>query len=191
MKAVLTTFALLALVSHAAVAGGLKIATVNVRKVFNTWTYSVEIQKRIDKTRETLEQENNDRLSVVNEYRMELNRVRQQFQLNQSTMSEEDKNKVFMELSNLQREALALEQDRRDFLRKSRRRLADEMSTEAKLILDHVMQAAQVYAREKKFDMVIEAGGSTTRGVPLFVHLEGTVDITDQLINRLNENSGN
>ncbi len=190
MKAVLMTFALLALVSHAAVAGGLKAATVDVRKIFNAWTYSVETQNRIEKAREALEKENNNRLAVINEYRMERNQMHQQYQINKATMSKEDKKKMDAKFRSLGRDALALEQDRRDFFEKGKRRLASEISSEAKLVLDQIVQAAQVYALEKKFDMVIEIGG-TTRDVPLFVHLEGAVDITDELIKRLNENSGN
>ncbi len=191
MKSVIVTIAMLAVVSHAAVAGGLKTAKVDVRKIFDAWTHSVQIQKKIEKARDVLERENNERLAAINEHWMVIRRKQHIYKVNQASVSEEDKKKLHTELSGLQREALALEQDRRDFLKKGERKLANKMSTEARLLLDQIMQAAQVYALEKKYDMVIETGGHTTRDVPFFVHLEGATDITGELIKRLNAASGN
>ena len=163
------------------------IASVDVRKIFNDWEYSIESQKKIEKTKESLEKENNDRLAVINEYQMERSRMHQQYKTNVATMSAEDKEKMDTKFRSLGRDAVALEQDRRDFFEKGKRRLANEISSEAKLILDQITQSIQVYALQKKYDMVIEMGGQTTRNVPLFVHLEGAVDITGDIIKRLNE----
>ncbi|MCP5535530.1 MAG: OmpH family outer membrane protein [Akkermansiaceae bacterium] len=170
---------------------GMRIASVDVRKVFNEWKYSKESQKKIEDTKESLEKENNDRLAVINEYQMERSRMHQQYKANEGTMSAEDKAKMDAKFRSLGRDAVALEQDRRDFFEKGKRQLANEISSEAKLILDQITQSIQVYALEKKYHMVIETGGHTTRNVPLFVHLEGAVDITDEIITRLNEGEGN
>jgi len=106
-------------------------------------------------------------------------------------MSQEDKAKLDEKFLRLRREAMALEQDRRDFLAKAKRALGREVSSEAKLILDKISQAIQDYAMEKEYDMVVETGGHTSRNVPLFVHLEGAVDITDDIIKLLNHAEGN
>ncbi len=79
----------------------------------------------------------------------------------------------------------------RDFFEKGKRLLASDISSEVKLILDRINQMVQTYALEKKHHMVVETGGHTTRNLPLFVHLEGAVDITDEVIKRLNDAEGN
>ena len=64
---------------------------------------------------------------------------------------------------------------------------AGEISSEAKLILDRIGQMVQAYAVENGYEMVVESAGHTTRNLPLFVHLEGAVDITDDIIKQLND----
>ena len=114
-----------------------------------------------------------------------------QFKSDVATMSDADKKKMDIKFRSFGRDAMALEQDRRDFFEKGKRVLANEISSEAKLILDRITQTVQVYALEKKYHMVIEMGGHTTRNLPLFMHLEGAVDITDDIIKRLNDTEGN
>lgn len=172
-------------------ADDMRIASVDVRKIFNEWKYSIDSQKKIELAKEDLEKENNDRLAVINEYQMERNKMHQQYQANEASMSPEDRKKMDQKFKSLGRDAVALEQDRRDFFSKGKRVLSNEISSEAKLILDKITQAVQVYALEKKYHMVIETGGHTTRNIPLFVHLEGAVDITDDIIKRLNGVEGN
>lgn len=180
-----------ALVGNIAQADEMSMASVDVRKIFNKWKYSIDSQKKINMTKESLEKENNDRLAVINEYQMERSRMHTQFKSDVATMSDTDKKKMDVKFKSLGRDAMALEQDRRDFFEKGKRVLANEVSSEAKLILDRITQTVQVYALEKKYHMVIEMGGHTTRNVPLFVHLEGAVDITDDIIKRLNDTEGN
>ena len=180
-----------ALVGNIAQADEMSMASVDVRKIFNKWKYSIDSQKKINMTKESLEKENNDRLAVINEYQMERSRMHTQFKSDVATMSDTDKKKMDVKFKSLGRDAMALEQDRRDFFEKGKRVLANEVSSEAKLILDRITQTVQVYALEKKYHMVIEMGGHTTRNLPLFVHLEGAVDITDDIIKRLNDTEGN
>ena len=180
-----------ALVGNIAQADEMSMASVDVRKIFNKWKYSIDSQKKINMTKESLEKENNDRLAVINEYQMERSRMHTQFKSDVATMSDTDKKKMDVKFKSLGRDAMALEQDRRDFFEKGKRVLANEISSEAKLILDRITQTVQVYALEKKYHMVIEMGGHTTRNLPLFMHLEGAVDITDDIIKRLNDTEGN
>lgn len=180
-----------ALVGNIAQADEMSMASVDVRKIFNKWKYSIDSQKKINMTKESLEKENNDRLAVINEYQMERSRMHTQFKSDVATMSDTDKKKMDVKFKSLGRDAMALEQDRRDFFEKGKRVLANEVSSEAKLILDRITQTVQVYALEKKYHMVIEMGGHTTRNLPLFMHLEGAVDITDDIIKRLNDTEGN
>jgi Skp family chaperone for outer membrane proteins len=180
-----------ALVGNIAQADEMSMASVDVRKIFNKWKYSIDSQKKINMNKESLEKENNDRLAVINEYQMERSLMHTQFKSDVATMSDADKKKMDIKFRSFGRDAMALEQDRRDFFEKGKRVLANEISSEAKLILDRITQTVQVYALEKKYHMVIEMGGHTTRNLPLFMHLEGAVDITDDIIKRLNDTEGN
>ncbi len=187
MKFAFLLLIVLALAGNISRGDEMKIASVDIRKIFDEWKYSISSQNIITETKDSLERENNDRLAVINRYQMERNKLHQTYKKNQETMSEADKKSMDLKFRSLGRDALALEQDRRDFSEKEKRILANEISSQANLILDQISQTIQVYALGKKYDMVIEMGGHTTRNVPLFVHLEGAVDITEEIIKLLNE----
>ena len=163
-----------------------RIAKFDVRKIFSDWNYSIESQKKIEDMRAELEEENNARLAAINNLQMQRTKMHQQYQKDAASMTKEQKVKMDTAFRSLGRDALALEQDRRDFFAKGRRHLAGEITSEANLILDRITQEAQVYALEKKFAMVVESGGETTSNTPFFLHLDGAVDITAELIKRLN-----
>ena len=191
MKIACLLVMVVALAGNISRADEMSVATVDVREIFEAWEYSIDSQKKIEENKESLERENNDRLAVINQYQMERSKLHQNYTANQESMSDADKKKMDARFRSLGRDAMALEQDRRDFFEKGQQALANEVATEVKLILDRINEMIQTYALEKKFHMVVEAGGHTTRNLPLFVHLEGAVDITDELIKRLNETQGN
>ncbi|BDS08996.1 hypothetical protein NT6N_40360 [Oceaniferula spumae] len=171
-------------------AAELKIATVDVREIFDKWKYATESKEKLEKAREALERENNERLAVINEYQMMRSKMHQKYHADKDSVSAEEKAKLDRQFVSLGRDAFALEENRRDFFSKAKRAHDREVSSQSKLILDRITEAVQVYALEKKYDMVIEMGGYTTRNVPLFVHLDSAQDITAVIIKRLNE-SGN
>ena len=183
-----TVFALFTLCLWAPIvsANEFKVASFDVRRIFNEWKYSIESQKKIEDKREELEEENNARLATINNLQMQRTKLHRDYRKNAASMTAEQKKEMDMKFRGLGRDAMALEQDRRDFFDKGRRELGNEITTEANLILDRITQAAQVYALEKKFAMVVETGGHTTSNTPFFLHLDGVVDITDELIKRLN-----
>jgi len=187
MKFAFLLLIVLALAGNLSRADEMNIATVDIRKIFDTWKFSISSQKKVAEIKDSLGKENNDRLAVISRYQMERSKLRQTYIKNQETMSDADKKAMDLKFRSLGRDAVALEQDRRDFSGKEKRILANDISSQANLILDQISQTIQVYALDKKYDMVIEMGGHTTRNVPLFVHLEGAVDITEKIIKLLNE----
>ncbi|MBK1830970.1 OmpH family outer membrane protein [Verrucomicrobiaceae bacterium R5-34] len=164
----------------------MKVASVDVRKIFDQWDFSKESEQEIEDARIALERESNERLAVINELKMERSKMRQQYQASSGSFTAEDKAAMDRKFMALGRDAFALEQDRNDFIAKAKRSLDREVTATSKLILDQITEAVQAYAEKEEYDMVIETGGHTTRNVPFFVHLEGAEDITDIIIEQLN-----
>lgn len=168
-------------------ADDMRIATVDVSKIFDNWNFSIKSKEKLQKLEEFIEKENNDRRAVIQRLQMMRGRTSEKFKLNAAAMSAEDKSKMNDEYLSMGLELKTLERDRRDFLEKEKRRVFKEQASVARSILDRINQAIQAYALEKKYQMVIEMGGLSTRSVPLFLHLDGAVDISDEIISRLNE----
>ncbi|MFK7909906.1 MAG: OmpH family outer membrane protein [Akkermansiaceae bacterium] len=187
MKLSVIVILVMSILSPILLAEDFKVAKFDVRKIFNEWQYSVESQKKIEDKRAELEEENNVRLATINSLQMQRTKMHQEYQKNKAGMSDEDKLEMDRKFRSLGRDAMALERDRRDFFQKGRSNLASEITSEANMILDQISEEAQVYALEKKFAMVVESAGETTSNTPFFLHLEGAVDITEELIKRLND----
>lgn len=168
-------------------ADDMRIATADVSKIFDNWNFSIKSKEKLQKLEELIEKENNDRLAVIQRLQVMRGRMAEKFTQNAAAMSAEDKSKMNNEYLSMGLELKALERDRRDFLENEERRVFKERISVARSILDRINEAIQVYALEKKYHMVIEAGGHSTRSVPLFLHLEGAVDISDEIISKLNE----
>lgn len=186
MKTSVIAVLAMSLLLSVAPAEDFRIAQFDMRKVFGGWSYSVESKQKIEDKRAELEEENNARLAAINSLQMERTKMHQNYQKNKVSMSGEQKAEMDRKFRSLGRDAMALEQDRRDFFEQGRRRLASEITSEANLILDRITEEAQAYAVEKKFAMVLESGGETTSNTPFFLYLEGASDITEELVKRLN-----
>lgn len=167
----------------------MKIASVDVRKIFKGWKFAIESERKLEAARESLERENNERRAVINQYQMQRNKMHQEYQANKASVTPEEKAKLDREFIDLGRDSFALEQDRRDFYTKAKRNLDRDVTAQSKLILDKISEAIRAYAQAKKYDMVIEMGGHTTRNMPLFVHLDQAKDITEAVLEELNKES--
>ena len=164
-----------------------KIAHFDVRRVFNEWKNSVESQKLLEEKQKALEEENEARLERIGKLEEERTAVQEEYQKNKASMDREQKLEVDRKFRSLWRDSMALEQDRRDFMEKSLQMLSREKTNQANLILDRIKEEVKLYAVERKFAMVVESGGQTTSHTSFFLHLEGAADITDELIERLND----
>lgn len=167
-------------------AEGMKIASVDVRKVFSGWEYAAEVEAKLEKKRQALEEDNKDRLAVIEQYELERNEVYQAFQAKRDSVSVEEKAKFHSELMELRRNAFALEENRRNFYVKAKQNLDREGAIQSRLMLDQITEVIQAYAQAESYDMVIEMGGHTTQHLPFFLHLDHAEDITQVIIKRLN-----
>ena len=164
----------------------MKIASVDVKKVFDEWGYASDAESQFNGALKALEQANRDRLVVISQYQRKRDQARQKYWSQADKISAKKKAKLSLEIVTLRRDAVALEQNRRDFYFQAKRSLNREYTAKSKLILDKIAEVVQVYAFKAKYDMVIEMGGETTRSLPFFVHLDGAEDITPMIVKRLN-----
>lgn len=190
---VLSCLMILSLVASASKvqADEMKIASVDVRKIFKSWKFAIDSEQKLEAAREALERANNERRAVINQYQMERSKMHQEYQANRSEVTPEEKAKLDRKFIDLGRDSFALEQDRRDFYSKAKRNLDREVTAQSRLILDRITEAVQAYALAQNFDMVVEMGGHTTRNMPLFVHLQNAEDITEAVLKNLNKASEN
>ena len=163
----------------------MKVASLNVREVFDGWDFAEKEKKRFAKARKALEKENSKRKEVIRDYQSKQDKIYK----SKDKLSEEERKELDRKFFNLGRDIFALKQDRRYFYAQGKLDLDKEEAAQSKRLLERVSETVQVYALAEKYDMVIEEGGHTTSQLPFFLHLDDAKDITKAIIKRLGDSS--
>ena len=163
----------------------MKVASLNVREVFDGWDFAEKEKKRFAKARKALEKENSQRKEVIRDYQSKQDKIYK----SKDKLSEEERKELDRKFFNLGRDIVALKQDRRYFYAQSKLDLDKEEAAQSKRLLERISETVQVYALAEKYDMVIEEGGHTTSQLPFFLHLDDAKDITKAIIKRLGDSS--
>ncbi len=163
----------------------MKVASLNVREVFDGWDFAEKEKKRFAKARKALEKENSKRKEVIRDYQSKQDKIYK----SKDKLSEEERKELDRKFFNLGRDIVALKQDRRYFYAQSKLDLDKEEAAQSKRLLERISETVQVYALAEKYDMVIEEGGHTTSQLPFFLHLDDAKDITKAIIKRLGDSS--
>lgn len=168
-------------------AHGMKIATVDVGKIFSHWDFTIRFEDRIQALRDAVEVENNERLTAIKGLMSKRSKMAQQYQELKATLSMEERSRMDSDYKKLGMELDALEQNRADYLSSENRKISEQETRTSKFILERIKATINTYAEQHNYDMVIEMEGKTTRNLPFFLHLEGAADITGSIITQLNE----
>ena len=163
----------------------MKVASLNVREVFDGWDFAEKEKKRFAKARKALEKENSKRKEVIRDYQSKQDKIYK----SKDKLSEEERKELDRKFFNLGRDIVALKQDRRYFYVQGKLDLDKEEAAQSKRLLERISETVQVYALAEKYDMVIEEGGHTTSQLPFFLHLDDAKDITKAIIKRLGDSS--
>ena len=186
MKFALLPLILAFLAGEVVCAHGMKIATVDVGKIFSHWDFTIRFEDQIQGLRDSLGVKNDDRVLAIKKLIEKRATMAKQYQNLKPTLSEAERTRMDSAYKKLGLELEALEQDRADFMARENRKISDQQSRTSKFILERIKSTIDVYAREHDYDMVIEMEGKTTRNLPFFLHLEGAADITGDIITQLN-----
>ena len=163
----------------------MKVASLNVREVFDGWDFAEKEKKRFAKARKSLEKENSKRKEVIRDYQSKQDKIYK----SKDKLSEEERKELDRKFFNLGRDIVALKRDRRYFYAQSKLDLDKKEAAQSKRLLERISETVQVYALAEKYDMVIEEGGHTTSQLPFFLHLDDAKDITKAIIKRLGDSS--
>jgi len=165
----------------------LKVASVDVGKIFNHWDFTIRFEDKIENLKKSLTVKNEGRVKVIKNLVQKQRDLSEQYQKKAGTMSSVEKAEVDASYKNIGREIKALERERVAYVKREQTKLTEMEKTTSQSILKRIHDRIKVFAKQNDYDMVIEMKGDTTQNLPFFLHLEGSVDITDTIIMQLNQ----
>ena len=171
----------------AAQEGKLNIATVDMQQLFKEYHRTNEAQKQINVERARIQKENNERLTAIRELDAAMQNMRKQ--LEDTSISDSKRQEVHRDWQMKQNEGIALDRERRDFLKRRNQALNEKMVQRMRGILEEIRKLVEEQAVKENYDYVFDKSGQSTSQVPFLLYTKDATDITSVLLKDLNKDA--
>ena len=183
----ITSLALLASITlmSSAAAQRLKIATVNMEKLFDDYKRTAEIQKDINIERARIQKDNNLRLADIRAIENNIEDLRKQ--LGNKDIGDKKKRELSQELQELSQDGIHKERERSEFLNRRNNSLTEKMMKQMRGILVELQRVVSDRAKAGNYDYIFDSSGNSTQGVPFVLHAREMTDLTESILKEVNE----
>ncbi len=179
--------AVAALTMGSASAQRLKIATVDMQKLFKEYHRTTEEQQKFSEEFARIQKENNERLAGIRLLEKTLQSLKKKIE--DPTLADNVKREKSREFQLKLDEAKAMDRERREFL--GRRTRALELKKQASMqgILEEIRKRIVDHAKKEDFDFVLDKSGLSANQVPFLLYTKDATDITAALLVKLNKDA--
>ncbi len=166
----------------------MKIGTVDMKKVFESYYKTKDAEAKINEARNNAKKELEDRMDVAKKTLDEVKKVDEEISKPElSKDSKEQKVKIrgekAAELQNMDREIREFQQ--------SREKQLQEQSVRMRAgIVDDINKVVADRVKAENFDIVLDKSGPSLNGVPIVLYSRDTYEFTDAVVTALNKNKG-
>jgi Skp family chaperone for outer membrane proteins len=178
--------ALSALLSLAFTGNGqaqLKVAVVNLQKVFDEYKATKKAQEDLNKERNGYKEEHNKRMEDFRKLVEQIKSLREG--ADDPSLSEDTRKEKSDNLQKKIEEAKTRESEIREFDNMSQKLLRDRFGREHKEIMKNITKEVDEHCKGQ-YSLVFDTSGATMNGRPTILYSEGVVDLTDELIKKIN-----
>ncbi len=165
----------------------LRLAVVDVQKLFREYYKTDEAQKQLNAQRALLAKRLNERKEQNSQYHREYNKRLEKARNPQTPV--EEKVRLEGELKKLGDALQENEQRLAQAYENQSKQLDRKMEFKMEGILAEIHSLAKIHAKKADFDMVIDISGTDTNLVPMLIYARDSEDITDSLLKELNKNA--
>jgi outer membrane protein len=177
----LVAFAAMATSAHAQV----KVATVDMTKIFNSYYKTKEAESRINDARNAAKQELDDRMDTYKKNMDQINKLNED--LGKSELSKDKKDEVSKKRDDIINETKNLEKEIGEFRQSREKQLQDQAMRMRNGIVEEITKLVQDKVKTENFDIVLDRSGSSLNGVPIVLFARDNMDFSDDVIVQLNK----
>ncbi|MBT8044002.1 MAG: OmpH family outer membrane protein [Verrucomicrobiae bacterium] len=165
----------------------LKIATVDMQKLFKDYHRTTEEQQKFSEEFARIQKENNERLAGIRTLEEQLQALKKKIE--DPTLADNVKREKSREFQLKLDEAKAMDRERREFL--GRRTRALELKKQASMqgILEEIRKRIVDHSKGEDFDFVLDKSGLSANQVPFLLYTKDATDITAALLTELNKDA--
>ncbi len=190
MKIRLTLSSLLAAAVFCAVVPAahaqLKVATVDMNKVFSGYYKTKDAENKINDAREVAKKELDERMESHKQMLDEINALNKDIDNPAlSDTAKKDRNKKRDDKIGQVRQ---LEQEIQEFKGSREKQLQEQAVRMRNQIVEEIMKVVNDEVKEKSYDMVLDKSGQSLNGVLFVLYSQDKMDFSDMVITALNKN---
>lgn len=167
------------------IAADLNVAVIDYEKAFDAYSKTVEFKDIIKEKQEVFQKELESKKDELKNYEEKI--INLQKQIQDPAIAQTIKAKAQADLQALVQKGTAEEQVFNQQAQKTRQSLQVEMSQQRELILRDMRATVNKYAKEKGYDMVLDASDSNTGRTAFVLYADAKYDITQAIIDLLNQ----
>ena len=157
----------------------LKVATVDVQKLFADYYKTHEAQAEVDKAAQTVQETNNTRAETIKKMEADFNDM----------LNEKDKKELEQKAQIKRQEVIALEQERRGFVERQLKSLQEQMKVRSAKIMGEITKITEGIATKGNYDLVLDKSAQALRSNQVFVYTKPGMDITPTVMKELNKDA--
>lgn len=175
--------------AHTASAQGvLKIGTVDMKKVFESYYKTKDAESRINEARTSAKKELDDRMDVYNKGVAEVKKLNEE--IDKPELSKENKEQRSKSRDEKVAELKTMEREINEF-RVTREKQLQEQSVRMRGgIVDEINKVVSDKVKAENFQVVFDKSGPSLNGVPVVLFAKDEFDFTPDVISALNKNKG-
>jgi len=168
-------------------AQNLKIATVDMQKLFNEYHLTKKTQDQVKLDQAKIQKENEERLKRIRSLQEEIEKLGKQMQ--DPTVSDKKRVELERTIKLKVSEGNAGDNERRQWLARRNKALNENIVAQMRSILGEIKEKVATHARENDFDIVVDKSARSTSQVETFVFTKDKFDITGSLLEGLNKDA--
>ena len=163
----------------------LKLGTVDMKKIFDTYYRTKEAEQSINQAKEEARQQLDEKMAT---YKKEVETTQKLAKEAESTaLSQETRQKKMQLFQEKANEVRTMEREIGDFRAQREKQINDQMLRIRNSIVEEIVVLVQDQVKEKSFDLVIDKSGVSMNGVGMVLYARADMDFSDTIIAKLNE----
>lgn len=189
-KYVLLTVAIALFGASAATASAqsLKIGSVDMKKVFESYYKTKDAEAKINEARNNAKKELEDRLDIQKKAMEEVQKMNQDIE--NPALSKEARESKTKDRDNKIAELRTMDRENSEF-RANREKQLQEQSVRMRAgIVEEINKIVDAKVKAENFDLVFDKSGPSLNGVPIVLFSRESYEFTNDVIAALNKNKG-
>lgn len=174
--------------SASASAQNIKVGTVDMKKVFESYYKTKEAEAKINEARNNAKKELEDRMDVAKKTLDEVKKLDEE--ISKPELSKEAKEQKAKSRSEKAAELQNMDQEIRQFQQSREKQLQEQSVRMRAGIVDDINKIVAERVKAENFDLVVDKSGPSLNGVPIVLFARESFDFTDAVVTALNKTRG-